>query len=321
MKSFWIDGDTMKLVSRDVPAPELKPGAVMVRMKAVALNRGEFIAGHGLHAPGSMKPAGYEGAGEVIAMGSGVTGLTVGDRIMGRATAAFAELAVMQAAEAVKMPGTLDWTTAAGAGITYLTAYDALIVEGQCVAGDWALLTGASSGVGVAAIQISRALGFKTFGTTGNGAKLERLKAIGMDAGVVTRAPNFASQVREASGGKGARVAVNNVGGSLFDACIQSLAYRGTMIVVGYVDREVEPKVDLMAVHANRLRVIGISAKLRSAQERAQLVAGFAQAVLPKIIDGSIKPLVDRVFSFDELPAAKDYMERDEHLGKIVATL
>ena len=321
MKSYWIDGDTMKLVLRDVPEPELKPGTVLVRMRAVALNRGEFIAGHGLHAPGAMKAAGYEGAGEVIAAGAGVTGVAIGDRVMGRATGSFAEIASMQAAEAVKMPATLDWQSAAGAGITYLTAYDALIVEGQCRPGDWVLLTGASSGVGVACVQIACALGFHTYGTTSTHAKLDRLKAIGMDAGKITRAADFAPAVRAATGGAGAQVAVNSVGGSVFDECIRALAYRGTLIVVGYVDRHVEPMLDLMAVHANRLRVIGISTKLRSAAERVETVAGFAQTVLPKMADGTIRPLVDRAFAFADLPAAKDYMEKDEHLGKIVAVL
>jgi NADPH:quinone reductase-like Zn-dependent oxidoreductase len=321
MKSYWIDGDTMQLVPRDVPEPEPKPGTVLVRMKAVALNRGEFIAGHGLHSRGSVKPAGYEGAGEIVAVGAGVAGLAVGDRVMGRCEASFAEVARMQAAEAVKIPATLDWRHAAGAGITYLTAFDALVVDGLCRPGDWAVLTGASSGVGVACIQIARALGFRTFGTTATTAKLERLKALGMDAGVASRAPDFAPAVLEATGGKGARVAVNSVGGTVFDACIQSLAYRGTLIVVGYVDHMVTPAFDLMTVHAKRLRVIGISTKMRSPEERAETVAGFAQVVLPKMVDGTIVPLVDRVFAFDDLPAAREYMERGEHIGKIVATL
>jgi NADPH:quinone reductase len=321
MKSFWIDGDTMELVPRDVPEPALKPDGVLVKMRAVALNRGEFVSGYGLHAPGSVKTAGYEGAGEIIAVGANVKDLRIGDRVFGRADAAFAEIASMQAGEANRMPAAFDWQTAAGAGITYITAYDALIVEGLCVSGDWALVPAASSGVGVAAIQICKALGFKSFGTTGSVQKLERLKAIGMDAGVPSRAPTFAPLVRDATGGRGAKVSVNNVGGTVVTESLRSLCYRGTLVIVGYVDRMVTPEMDLLAVHINRLRIIGVSQKLRSPAERAETTQGFRDVVLPHMVSGAIRPVVDRVFEFKDLPAAKRYMETDGHIGKIVAVL
>lgn len=321
MKSFWIDGDTMDLVPRDVPEPALKPDGVLVKMHAVALNRGEFVSGYGLHAPGSVKTAGYEGAGEIIAVGANVKDLRIGDRVFGRADAAFAEIASMQAGEANRMPASFDWQTAAGAGITYITAYDALIVEGLCVPGDWALVPAASSGVGVAAIQICKALGFKSFGTTGSVHKLERLKSIGMDAGVPSRAPTFAALVRDASGGRGAKVSVNNVGGTVVTESLRSLCYRGTLVIVGYVDRMVMPEMDLLAVHINRLRIIGVSQKLRSPAERAQTTQGFRDVVLPHMVSGAIRPVVDRVFDFKDLPAAKRFMETDGHIGKIVAVL
>ncbi len=321
MKSFWIDGDTMELVPRDVTEPALKPDGVLVKMRAVALNRGEFVSGYGLHAPGSVKTAGYEGAGEIVAVGANVKDLRIGDRVFGRADAAFAEVASMHAGEANRMPASLDWVAAAGAGITYITAYDALIVEGLCVAGDWALIPAASSGVGVAAIQICKALGFKSFGTTGSPQKLERLKAIGMDAGVPSRAPTFAPLVRDATGGRGAKVSVNNVGGTVVTESLRSLCYRGTLVIVGYVDRMVTPEMDLLAVHINRLRIIGISQKLRSPAERAETTRGFMDVVLPHMVSGAIRPVIDRVFAFDELPAAKRYMEKDDHIGKIVAVL
>lgn len=320
MKSFWIDGDTMALVARDVPEPELRPGTVLTRMRAVALNRGEFIAGHGLHAPGSMKAAGYEGAGEVVAVGAGVTDFRVGDRVFGRADAAFAEVSRMHASEAAKMPASLDWTSAAGASITYLTASEALFTEGDCRRGDWVVVTGASSGVGVACVQLGQALGFHTFGITGANAKLERLKTLGMTAGVVTREPNFAQAVRAATNGEGAKIAVNNSGGVLLSESLRALRYRGVQVIVGYVDNEVHPTFDLIEAHVNRLRVVGVSFKRRSQAERGEAWRGFEQHVLPHLASGAIKPPVDRVFAFDELPAARKHMEADQHIGKIVAT-
>lgn len=321
MKSFWIDGDTMALVAREVPEPELLPGTVLARMRAVALNRGEFIAGHGLHAPGSMKPAGYEGAGEVIAVGAGVENLRVGDRVFGRADAAFGEVARMHANESALMPASLDWTGAAGASITYLTASEALFTEGDCQRGDWAIVTGASSGVGVACVQLGKAHGFHTFGITGSSAKLDRLKALGMSAGVATREPTFAKAVRELTGGAGAKVAVNNSGGVLLSESLRALRYRGVQAIVGYVDNDVHPRFDLIEAHVNRLRVVGISFKRRSQAERGEAWRGFERNVLPHLASGAIKPPVDRVFAFNELPAARSYMESDQHIGKIIAVL
>lgn len=321
MKSFWIDGDTMALVPREVPEPVLQPGTVLTRMRAVALNRGEFIAGHGLHAPGSMKPAGYEGAGEIVGVGEGVTNLRVGDRVFGRADAAFAEVARMHAHETALLPASMDWTSAAGASITYVTASEALFTEGGCRPGDWAVVTGASSGVGVACIQLGKAVGFHTFGITGSATKLERLKALGMTAGVITREPNFAKAVRGLTGGEGAKVVVNNSGGVLLSESLRALRYRGVQAIVGYVDNDVHPRFDLIEAHVNRLRLVGVSFKRRSMAERAEAWRGFEHNVLPHLASGAIKPPVDRVFKFDELPAARQYMESDQHIGKIVAVL
>ncbi|MEO7402250.1 MAG: zinc-binding dehydrogenase [Burkholderiales bacterium] len=321
MKSFWIDGDTMGLVPREVPEPELKPGTVLTRMRAVALNRGEFVKGHGLHKPGSVKTAGYEGAGEIIAVAADVTHLRVGDRVMGRADASFAEVARMNASETLKIPVSMTWEAAAGSGITYITAYDGMFTEGNVQAGDWVLVTGASSGVGVACVQIAKAIGAHSFGVTSSAAKLDKLKSIGMDTGAATRAPNFANQVLAATGGDGAKIGINNSGGDALAESLRSLRYKGVQVIVGYVDGNVVPVFDLLAVHVNRLRVVGVSFKKRSLAERFETTRGFETTVLPLMASGAVKPLVDRVFKFDELPAAREYMESDQHLGKIVAVL
>jgi NADPH:quinone reductase-like Zn-dependent oxidoreductase len=122
----------------------------------------------------------------------------------------------------------------------------------------------------------------------------------------------------KATDGKGANLAVNNVGGSVFAECVRALAYEGRLAIVGYVDRVMKGEVDIEAVHVKRLRIVGVSNKLRSADQRASTVRGFVADFLPLIASGRIKPLIDRSFTFDELPAAKAYMETDAHIGKIV---
>jgi NADPH:quinone reductase-like Zn-dependent oxidoreductase len=124
--------------------------------------------------------------------------------------------------------------------------------------------------------------------------------------------------VLEATGGQGVNLVVNTVGGSVFAEAQKSLAFQGRMAIVGYVDGVLHGEIDLDAVHAKRLRIFGVSNKLRNAEQRAATVRGFTADFLPLIAAGRIAPLVDKVFAFGELAAAKAYMEADKHVGKIV---
>jgi len=320
MQSYWIQAGAgiTSLERRDVPPPEPGPGQLLLRMHAAGLNRGEFIAGHGLTKPGAAKPAGGEGAGEVVKLGSGVAGFAVGDRVMGRCPGAFADYALMDVREAVMIPQRLSWESAAGIPLTFMVVHDMLIAQGKLAAGEWLLVTGISSGVGVAALQTAKALGAKVIGTSGSAAKLGKLKAAGLDVGLCTRAADFCEPVLAATGGKGANLVVNNVGGSVFAECVRALAFQGRLATVGYLDGVLKAEIDIEALHSKRLVLFGVSNKLRSAEQRAQSARGFVADILPAIADGRIAPMVDRVYAFDELPAAKAYMESNAHLGKIV---
>jgi NADPH:quinone reductase-like Zn-dependent oxidoreductase len=291
---------------------------VVVRIRAAALNRGEFIAGHGLHASGAARPAGFEAAGEVTALGDGVTGLAVGDRVMGRCDGAFAEHGLMHRGEAFRVPDGLTWEQAACAYVTYLTAHDMLIAQGRLRAGEWMLVAGISSGVGVAALQVAKAIGARVMGTSGSPAKLERLKALGLDVALATRAPDFVPAVMEASGGRGIDLVVNTVGGSVFGACIEVLGFEGRLATVGYVDGVVHADLDLMALHKKRLQLFGVSNKMRTVQHRIDAAAAFGRDVLPWMMAGRIVPLVDRVYPFEALDEARRAMDAGAHLGKIV---
>ncbi|MBL8378890.1 MAG: zinc-binding dehydrogenase [Burkholderiales bacterium] len=321
MQSYWIDGGTGALQLREVPKPVPAAGEILIRLKAAGLNRGEFILGHGLHKPGGVKPAGFEGSGEVVAVGPGVTEYKIGDAVMGRTTAGFAEFSTLALAETLRKPEALTWEEAAGASLTYWVAYDMVVTEGRIGPGDWVLVSAVSSGVGVASMQIAKALGAKVIGTSGSKTKLERLKSLGLDVGVAVRGPGFLSAVMDATGGAGVRLAINNVGASVFPELVASLAYRGAVGIVGYVDGSFNATIDLNAVHVKRLRVFGVSNKVRPLAERGETVAGFARDVLPLIARGVFKPPIDRVFDFTDLPAARAYMESDAQVGKIVVRM
>jgi NADPH:quinone reductase-like Zn-dependent oxidoreductase len=274
-----------------------------------------------LHKPGAAKPAGVEGAGEVTALGAGVTQLAIGARVMGRCPGAFAEYALMDAREAIPIPARLTWEEAAAVPLVFMVVHDMLVAQGRLAREEWLLVTGISSGVGVAALQTAKMLGAKVIGTSGSAGKLERLKPLGLDLALQTRAGDFSQAALDATGGRGVNVAINTVGGTVFAECVRSLAFEGRLAIVGYVDGVLKAEIDLDALHARRLRVFGVSNKLRNAEQRAGSVRGFVADILPAIADGRIRPLVEQVFPFDELARAKESMESNRHTGKIVLVL
>ncbi|MFN7085979.1 MAG: zinc-binding alcohol dehydrogenase family protein [Burkholderiales bacterium] len=322
MKSWWIRTEDGKsaLELREVPLPHPKAGEIVVRVHATALNRGELIVGSVLHG-GQEKIGGTEAAGTVHAVGEGVTAFRTGERVMGRARGGFAEYAVMDAHQAMPVPPALSWEQAAAIPVSFLTAYEMLYPCGRLQAGQWLLVTGVSSSVGVASVQSAKALGAHVIGTSGSPHKLEKLKAVGLDVGIATRRPDFAARVREATGGRGADLVVNCVGGSVFPECLRALAYQGRLATVGYVDGVMKSEIDLEALHANRYVVFGVSNSRLPGEQRAETVRGFMRDVLPALAAARIVPVIDRVFGFEQMPAAKDAIESNTQVGKIVVRL
>jgi NADPH:quinone reductase-like Zn-dependent oxidoreductase len=296
---------------RDAPAPQPAPGQLLVRVRAAGLNRGELLR-HGLTKPGPAKIGGTEGAGEVEKTGA---------RVMGRLPGSFAEYAVMDAADAIPVPASMSWEEAAAIPITFLVVYDMLVQQGNLKKGEWLLVTGVSAGVGVAALLAAKALGARVIGTSGSEEKLKKLTGLGLDVAIRTRNPDFSGKILEATGGKGADLVVNNVGGSMFAECVKSLGYEGRLATVGYVDGVMTSEIDIEALHSKRLKLFGVSNKMRTAAQRGVTVQGFIRDFLPLFAAGKLKPVIDRVYDFNDLPEAKARMESDAHVGKIVVRI
>ena len=310
MRAYFLKSPEMQLELRDAPAPQPGPNQLLVRVRAAGLNRGEFLR-HGLTKPGAPKIGGTEGAGE----------LPSGERVMGRLPGSFAEYALLDADDAIPVPPNLSWEEAAAIPLTFLVVYDMLAQQGSLKKDEWLLVTGVSSGVGVAALLAGKVLGAKVIGTSGSAEKLENVKKLGLDVAIQTRKPDFHEAVMKATGGKGVDLVVNNVGGSVFAECVKSLGYEGRLATVGYVDGVMKGEMDIEALHSKRLKLFGVSNKMRNGAQRGVTVQGFTRDFLPLFASGKLKPVIDRVYDFKDLPQAKARMESNAHIGKIVVRI
>lgn len=323
MKAYWIrhDGNTSVLELRELPVPQPGPGQLLLRVRATSMNRGDLLGAIAFHRAPQGRPAGVDAAGEVHAVGQGVTEFSCGDRIMARARGCFAEYVLVDPALATLVPPQLSWEQAAALPISYVTAWEALVQFGRLKAGEWLLIAGASSGVGVAALQLGKAFGAKVIGVSSVAAKLDKLRELGLDVGICARGEDFSAQVLAATDGKGADLAVNLVGGTVFHACQRSLGNFGRLAVVGYVDGVMRAELDLEATHGKRLEIFGISNAPLTPAMRAVATRGFNRDVMPAVLDGRIVPVIDRVFAFDDLPKAKAHVEAGAQIGKVVISV
>jgi NADPH2:quinone reductase len=319
MRAWWMNTTETeaRLELREQPLPEPGPRQLLVRVRAAGLNRGEFIIG-GLVKAGNAKALGIEAAGEVVRAGAEARRFAPGARVMGRFAGGLAEYVLANEAEAMPVPEGLSWEEAGALPVTYMVAQDMLLLQGGLQPGGWLLVTGITSGVGVASLQIAKALGAKVIGTSGSQQKLDQLKPLGLDVALRTRGADFQAQVMDATGGVGVNLVVNNVGGTVFAECVRCLAFEGRLATVGYVDGVLKAEIDLQALHAKRLVLFGVSNKLTDAAQKAEAAERFEQDLLPLAAAGKLRPLIDRVFPLDQLPAARAHMEANAHVGKIV---
>lgn len=308
---------------RDVPTPEPSLGEVRVRIRACAVNRADLLQRLGAYPapPGSPKDIpGLEIAGEVEALGPGVSELERGDRVFGVVGGgAYAEAIVVHARTLARMPAGMDFATAAAIPEAFLTAYDAMVLQAGLAAGETVLVHAVGSGVGTAAVQIARAIGARAIGTARDQAKIDRARPLGLDHGIVPANGAFSDAVRAASGGRGVDLVLELVGGAYVPESLASLNDRGRLVLVG-LTAGTRAEVDLATILRRRLHVIGTVLRARPLEEKILAARALANHLVPLFERGALAPVIDATLPLADAKVAHERMGLNQTFGKIVLT-
>jgi putative PIG3 family NAD(P)H quinone oxidoreductase len=311
------------LVTEERPIPEPGPGEIRVRVHASALNRADLLQRRGAYPAPPGAPAdipGLEYAGEVDAVGAGAGLWAVGNRVMGIiGGGGHAEYVVVHEREAIRIPQSLDWERAAAIPEAFLTAYDALFRQLDLKVGEVVLIHAVGSGVGTAALQLARAAGAVTLGTSRTPEKLKKAQAYGLEVGIDSEKEDLAEAVNQATYGGGVHAVLDLVGGKLLEASLRVLALSGRAIVVG-TTAGAKAEIDLGLLLRRRLHLFGTVLRSRPLEEKIALAREFSNSVLPLISSERIRPVVDSVFSFADIRKAHERMEANSTFGKVVLT-
>ena len=323
MRAIFIraPGGPDVLELRDVPDPEIPFGHVRVRVSFAGVNRADLLQRAGFYPapPGAPRDVpGLEYAGVVEALGPGATQFSVGSRVFGLVGGgAYAEKVVAHEREVAHLHESITDLDAAAAPEAFVTAYDALVTRGRLAPGERVLVHAAGSGVGTAAIQVARGLGCFVVGTSRTADKLDRCRALGMNAGVVPEGTSFARQVMEATGGQGADVVIDLVGGEYTRESIAACAPLGRIVVVGLTGGA-SFELALGELLRKRLTLVGTVLRSRPLEEKFEVARLLEKSLGRWLAQKTVRAIVDRVFPLAEAGAAHAYVGGTASFGKVL---
>lgn len=325
MRAVWISkfGGPEVLEVREVGKPAITSEQVLVRVRASALNRADLLQRQGKYPPPPGFPPeipGMEFAGEVAEVGSSVRAWKPGQRVFGLiGGGGQAEYVVTHERLLAEIPANLDWAQAAAIPEVFITAHDALWVQAGLRPGENVLIDAVGSGVGLAAVQLVRAINAVPFGTSRTADKIERARPFGLEAGLAVR-DDFDQLIAMAeawTAKKGINVMLDLVGGPYATAGQKLLAAKGRMILVGTM-AGAKAELDSRQVMSKRLEIRGTVLRARSLEEKIQVTQAFAAEVVPLLARGVVRPNVDSTFKLDEIAKAHARLESNDTFGKVV---
>jgi putative PIG3 family NAD(P)H quinone oxidoreductase len=330
MKAMVISrfGGPEVLELREVATPSPVRGEVRVRVRATAVNRADLLQRAGAYPAPPDAPQdipGLEFAGEIDAVGEGVVEPAPGARVFGLCGGgAYAEALVVNARAVAPLPERLSFTDGAAVPEAFITAWDAMVVQARLRAGESVLIHAAGSGVGTAAVQIARAIGAHVIGTARSRDKLERVRPLGLDDALLVERPGeagaFAPAVMQATGGRGADVVLELVGGAYVPEDLACVAPRGRIVLVGMM-AGARADLDLGRMLHRRVQMIGTMLRARPLEEKITAVQQLARHLAPLLARGSLRPVVDRVLSLAEAAEAHRYVASNASFGKVVLSV
>ncbi|WP_245501303.1 NAD(P)H-quinone oxidoreductase [Lichenibacterium minor] len=302
------------------PVPRPRAGEVLIRVAAAGVNRPDVLqrSGHYAPPPGASDLPGLEVAGDVVALGEGAARFRVGDRVCALVPGGgYAPFVATPEPQVLPIPGTLSMIEAAGLPENYFTVWVNVFDHGALKPGETLLVHGGTSGIGTTAIQLGKAFGAAVLATAGSPAKCDAVRALGADRAIDYRAEDFVSVAKAFTAGRGVDVILDMVGGAYVERNYAAAADRGRIVQIAFLGGA-KAEVNFSALMVKRLVHTGSTLRPRTVAEKGAIARALEDRVWPLLAAGSVKPLIDRVFPLAEAADAHRWMERGDHVGKIM---
>jgi len=316
--------DVLRPCTRPLPQP--KAGEVLIRVAAAGVNRPDVAQRRGLYAPppGASDLPGLEIAGDIVALGEGdgkgTAGWRIGDTVCALVQGGgYAEYCAAPAAQCLPVPKGLSPLEAASLPETFFTVWSNVFDRAALAPGETLLVQGGSSGIGVTAIQMARALGHRVFATAGSDEKCAACTALGAERAINYRSEDFVAVIKEATAGKGVNVILDMVGGSYVARELLCLAEDGRLALIAALGGA-KGEIDVARIFMRRLTITGSTLRPRSIEFKAAIAARLRERIWPLIESGAIKPVISRTFPLAQAADAHVLMESSTHIGKIMLT-
>ncbi|MFP0198176.1 NAD(P)H-quinone oxidoreductase [Pseudomonas sp. PHC1] len=308
------------LQSRRVPLPVAAEGEVLIRVHAAGINRPDALQRAGKYPmkPGMNPIPGLEVAGEVVAVGNGVSTFAVGDRVCALTNGGgYAQYCAVPAGQVLPIPEGLDWIQAAAIPETFFTVWANLFGLGGASRGQRALIHGGTSGIGTTALMLCREFGIEAFATAGSADKCAAIRNLGGEA-INYREQEFTTVIAEQTAGQGVNVILDIMGGSYLNGNISALAMDGRLVMIGFLGGARANDIDLLAILGKRAVVTGSLLRARTSSEKAAIASQLREHVWPVLAAGRCLPIIDQVYPLADAAKAHAHMEAGDHIGKIV---
>lgn len=312
--------EQMELQTMAIPQPNADE--VLIRVSAAGINRPDIFQRQGVYPPpaGASPILGLEVAGDIVACGENVTRWQVGDKVCALVNGGgYAEYAVAPATQCLHVPQGFSYVQAAALPETFFTVWHNLFQRARLNSGESLLIHGGSSGIGTAAIQLARAFGVQVFATAGSAEKCAVISALGATA-INYREQDFVAVIKEQTQGQGVNVILDMVGGEYIQRNFSAAAKDGRIVNIAFLHGS-KTQVDFMPLMVKRLTLTGSTLRAQTPEEKWVIARELEEKVWPLLINKTIEPVIDSVFSFAQIAAAHTRMESSLHIGKIILDL